>query len=403
VSLPLLLQGLGSIGVFASRAFLPAFATALLLRFGPQAPWLAHAWLIQHVRGVPTWFTSDPALVVLGCLAVLELVAERVPEVKAVLQEVHGYLKAGMAVLTYFGVLDATGRAAVAPLLRQAGMLDYLPVLAVGAGTLLASNARGAVAGALGEADEDDDLGLQRLLRWAGDLWGALGPVALIAFPLLTIALFGAAGALLMGIERWMESRGEAGKVRCGSCGAPIHASAPSCPACHAPAKEPREVGPLGQALDRPAEIARLPFRLVAAKRCPACATRFGRRAVKQACAACGHRLMDDPDFARDYIAFIDRRAPWVCGVCALLGLVPVLGVVPGVICYRLAIVAPFRRYISPGRGFLLRWGVRLVVVLLVALQWVPVAGGLALPAMALINYGAYRGAYQRLALEPPG
>ena len=66
MSLPLLIQGLGSIGIFSSRAFLPAFATALLLRFGPQVPWLAHAGLLQHVRGVPTWFTSDTSLIILG-------------------------------------------------------------------------------------------------------------------------------------------------------------------------------------------------------------------------------------------------------------------------------------------------------------------------------------------------
>ena len=39
-----------------------------------------------------------------------------------------------------------------------------------------------------------------------------------------------------------------------------------------------------------------------------------------------------------------------------------------------------------------------LVVVVLVAFQWVPVAGGFALPAMALINYGAYRMAFKELA-----
>ena len=43
MSPPLLLWGLGSIGVFASRAFLPALVTAPLLRFGPQIPWLALA------------------------------------------------------------------------------------------------------------------------------------------------------------------------------------------------------------------------------------------------------------------------------------------------------------------------------------------------------------------------
>ena len=37
---------------------------------------------------------------------------------------------------------------------------------------------------------------------------------------------------------------------------------------------------------------------------------------------------------------------------------------------------------------------IRLVNVLLVAFQWVPILGGLLLPAMALINYGAYRHAF---------
>ena len=84
---------------------------------------------------------------------------------------------------------------------------------------------------------------------------------------------------------------------------------------------------------------------------------------------------------------------------CFLLGLVPVLGVIPGVITCRLAIVAPFRRCIPPGHGFVLRWGVRLVILALVAFPWVPVAGGFAVPAMALINFEAYRGVDRRLAL----
>lgn len=91
MSLPLLLRGLGSVGVFASRAFLPAFVTALLLRFGPHLPRMAHYGLLPQVRDVPTWFTSDAALLVLGLLAALELVAERVPEAQAVLDRVHDY------------------------------------------------------------------------------------------------------------------------------------------------------------------------------------------------------------------------------------------------------------------------------------------------------------------------
>lgn len=399
MSLPLFLQGLGSIGVFASRAFLPAFVTALLLRFGPQVEWLSRAGLLPRVRDVPTWFTSDPALIVLGVLAALELVAERFTEARVVLDQVHDYLKTGMAVLTYLGVLSATERAAVGPLIRQAGLLDYLPVVAVGAGVYLATRARDVVLGPLGEADEDDDLGLQGLLRWVEDLWAGLGPVALIVFPVLTIACFGAAVVLLILFERRFEARADSGQVPCVNCGRMIHPGALACPSCHAPVKEPKAVGLLGGPKDRAADVASQPFHLIAVKRCPVCATRLTRRAVRQTCGACGHHLMEDTGAAPGYIAFVDRRVPLVCGVCFVLGLVPVLGVIPGVIYYRLAVVAPFRRYIPAGRGFLLRWGVRLVVLVLVACQWVPVAGGLAVPSMALIHYAAYRSAYRKLAL----
>ncbi len=400
MSLPLFLQGLGSIGVFASRAFLPSFVTAMLLRFGPQVPWLAHAGLLSEARGVPTWFTSDASLIILGLLAGLELVAERSPEARAFLDEVRGSIKAGAAALTYLGVLNATDRAAIGPMFREAGSSDFLPVMAVAAGTYFAARARGAIVGPLVDADEDDDLGLQKLLRWCGDLWGALGPVALIVFPLLTIIGFGLAVVILMLIERRVESREERTKVPCAHCGQSIHASALACPVCHSAVKEPRSIGPLGKAQEAPADIAVLPYRLVAVKRCPVCATRFERRAVKQTCRACGHRLMEDPGFAGAYVASIDRRVPPVCVACFLLGLIPVLGLIPGVIFYRLAIVAPFRRYIPPGHGFVLRRGVRVASLALVAFQWVPLAGALAVPAMALINYAAYRNAYRKIALD---
>jgi Double zinc ribbon len=399
MDLALLIQGVGSIGVFSARAFLPAFATALLLRFGPQVPGVAESGLLPHVRDVPTWFTRDTTLVVLGLLAALELAATRIPEARDLLDAVHDYLKVGMAVLTYLGVVGASDRDLVAQTIRPAGLVGQLPALAVGVGVYFASRARGVVVGTLSDADQDDDLGLQGLVRWVEDLWGGLGPVALILLPLLTVAMLAIAAALLALIVRRVEARAEATQVACSTCGRLIHAGAMSCPHCRAEVPAPRAVGLLGQAKARPADPASHPYRLVAVKRCPVCATRLDRRAVLQECGACGHRLMDDPDFARAYIAHVDRRVPLACAICFLLGLVPVLGVIPGVIYYRLAIVAPFRRYIPPGRNFLLRWGIRLVTLILVAFQWVPLLGGFLVPLMALVNYGAYRTAFRKLAL----
>ncbi len=273
-----------------------------------------------------------------------------------------------------------------------------VPALAVAGGTLALSRARGAILEPLATADEDDDLGVQRLLRWAGDLWGMLGTVALILLPLLAIGALGAAVLTLVLIERRVADRAGRLQVACASCGRPIHASAPTCPSCRATVAEPRGVGLLGLPKETPADLGSLPYDLVAAKRCPVCATRFDRREVIQRCRACDHAPLADPDFARAYVAAIDRRVPLACLVCGGLGLIPILGVIPGVIYYRLAIIAPYRRYIPPGQGLLLRWGVRLGVVALAATQWVPVAGGLALPAMGLISYAAYRTAYRRLA-----
>ena len=122
----------------------------MLLRFGPHFPWLAHAGLLPHVQGIPTWFTSDASLVVLGLLAAVELAAERSPEAREFFNEVHGYLKAGMAALTYLGVLNATERAAVGQVIQQAGLSDFVPIVAVAAGTFFATQVRGAILASAG-------------------------------------------------------------------------------------------------------------------------------------------------------------------------------------------------------------------------------------------------------------
>ena len=61
------LQGVGSATFFASRAFLPAFVTGVLLRFGPSLPFVGDTELIQQLPGgAPHWFTSGWMLTLLG-------------------------------------------------------------------------------------------------------------------------------------------------------------------------------------------------------------------------------------------------------------------------------------------------------------------------------------------------
>ncbi len=394
MGLSLFLQGLGSVGVFATRAFLPAFATAMALRFGPEVGWVARLGLFPQVRDVPTWFTQDITLVVLGLLSALELAAERVPEAREAFAGFVHSLRSVMAIVTYLGVLKATDRAVIDPLIQRAGPVEAVPAVLVGAATFIASNARAAVADWFASIDDDDAFGLRRVARWASDAWSLLGPFSLLIFPILTLALLGVATGVMGWLWRRSRDRADEAKVSCVGCGSPVLACAMACPRCGTAVAAPAVVGWLGATVDRPVrDRARQPFRLFAVGRCPTCGTRLGRR---PSCPDCGRDAIDDPAFVRDYLAFLDRRVPVACLVCLGLGLVPVLGAVAGVIVYRVMLVGPLRRSLPIGRGLATRWSVRLACLGLVAFQWVPLLGALTLPAMALINYGFYRRAFVR-------
>jgi hypothetical protein len=54
-----LIYGLGISGLFASRAFLPAFISSAVLRYGDSFPFLKNVDFLQNIGGgEPTWFTN---------------------------------------------------------------------------------------------------------------------------------------------------------------------------------------------------------------------------------------------------------------------------------------------------------------------------------------------------------
>jgi len=80
--------------------------------------------------------------------------------------------------------------------------------------------------------------------------------------------------------------------------------------------------------------------------------------------------------------------------VSAILGIVPVLGLIAGVIYYRLRLVAPFRRYLTFGQSFVTKWLLRIILLALAILQ-VSFGGIVAFPLMALLNFLFYRSAFK--------
>jgi len=396
-----LMQGLGAIGLFPSRVFLPAFMTALLLRFGPDVPIIAHSGLLAHVQHHPTWFTHNITLIVLAALSILEIVAQKNPEARHLLQEFDSYLKSGLAFLTSLGVISTTDAAFANQTAHTASFIDYIVPMISALGTFKLSNVRRDVLLPLHEHVEGTHL--DRLISWAEESWVVFGAFVLVIFPLLMLVLVAIAIGVVLLLRKRMAVLEERSRIACTHCGNLIYACAMACFSCRQPLEDPREVGWLGQSLPGPAlNLKKHPYRLIEKRRCPLCATPLKSRAAHQTCAVCAQAVPGDEASTQAYVDYIGDRLPLILGVCFLFSLVPIIGLIAGAVYYRMELVLPFSQYLPFGRRFLLRWGIRLLFLVLVFFQLIPLLGGLVVPLMAFISYTAHRNAYQSLALAAP-
>ncbi|MFI4861805.1 MAG: hypothetical protein ACIAXF_14125 [Phycisphaerales bacterium JB063] len=408
-SLSSVLTGMGSIGMFSSRAFVSAFAVAATLRWGPEVAWINDLGLVQRVTDAPTWFTHDITLIVLGILAALEVIATKSAEARELLNEVDGYLKAGSAfvsTLTVAGVLSAEDAA----LLKQvaaafepvhAGLGDsavgYLSGGLAAGGVWFASVARGRLLALFIEADPDDDTMIVGLLSWAEDLWALLGTLLLFLFPFVMLGITATLLIFLWLLQLQARRKEEQSKTPCTRCGETMYRCAVQCPHCATPNPAIHALNWLGQSTTEPADNPALqPVLLTQKQRCPSCATYLKPRKTRQTCPACAYELFKNPEDEKRYIATLDGRLAIVLLGSGLLSLIPIVGLIPGVMLYRIKLVAPLRRYTAMTRTIPVRWGLRVIFFILVWFQLTPGFGALAVPLMALMSYGAYRAMFQK-------
>ncbi len=395
-----LLFGAGAIGPFASRVFLPAFLTALLLRFGPHVDWVQHLGILNHMSRRPTWFTSDACLIVLGVLAALETFGQKQPEVRRLFHELDLYLKPALALLTMAGVMNGMDAQFVTQTVHQAGVVDGLLPVGVALATWRVAKARQPVAAAI--FDHLEGTHLDHLLSWAEDAWATLGPVLLVLFPIAMLVLTGAAVAVVMVVRRQLARAERAARLPCPQCGTLVYPCALACQTCRRPVDAPVAVGFLGLSKSYPApNPAAQPFNLAERRRCPVCAAHLPAGRPRVPCATCGDTSRTTASFANAYVAHVGWRLPRVFTVTFLLGLIPVVGLLAGTVYYRSVIVLPFAEYLPPGRRFLLRWGVRLLFLVLAICQVIPLLGAFVVPAMAAISFEAYRRAFLATMIDP--
>lgn len=392
---------LGAAGIFPSRAFIPAFATAMLLRFGPEFDVLKDCWVLRSMGKPPEWFVHDATLILLGLLALLETIATKSQDIREFLNQFDKYVKPAMATLVAMGVLSASD-ADLAQAIQKAGVGALFGALLYGFAIYVLSSLRAAVLDFFHDADEQDDLGLQGLMAWCEDLWAWFGFLLLILYPLVMLGLVAFVTLGLYLVRRALEYREDQSRQPCPDCQTPVYSCAIACPKCGRSNKAPRAIGFFGstQAHATP-DLAGHPRRLAEKRRCPTCATRLKERSARQRCEACQRAPFSDATFTQSYIENVGSRLPKALGVSLLCSLVPVVGVIPGVVYYRMNLVAPFRRYVPWSIGCLVKWAVRLLVLVMILLQIVPVLGALMLPLMALLEYFTYRGIFAKLEKQP--
>lgn len=391
---------IASTGLCSARAFLPAFIAALMLRLG------ADYQVVRDAAGgligtghVATWFTSNTCLIVLGALALFEFAAQRNHDARTILAEIDHWAKPVMGAITAFGLLSADDAATVDQINTQhAGMTTPVFAMLAAGGTYAVARARNEVHRLLHDADSENATGVHGIIAWAEDAYAAMGMVLVVLFPIVVAALIGLSIGIVFLLQRRAHAREEASRVACDACSTLMYRSAPRCPSCKAANARVCAINWLGVATNEPADMARQPIALLCKRRCPVCASRLPGRTPRQTCSACSTPAFADAAAVAEYDAAIGSRLVPTLGLCALLGLVPVLGLIVGVLYYRINLVSPYRAYIPPGRGILLRWGLRLLFFVLIIFQIVPIVGAITVPLMALLNYAVYRKAFLALA-----
>ena len=399
--MPPLAAAIASIPAFSSRTFIPMFIGALLLRFAPEAWLVPDIGLLAGVGlagGTPTWFTHDITLTILGILCCVEIGAEKQPELRGILNEIDQYAKPVAAMIVaagYFSVADQEfieqqidpGQPA------QSGFIEWIMVFGFAGSVFAVAQIRSSLMSTLAEFDEDDDLGLQKYLSWLEDAVAAGGIFAAFFFPVLMMALAVVGVFGLWGLQRFFEKREAAKRLPCPACETPMHAAASVCPSCKADAPETKRVNWIGVATKKPAKDNHA-LRLESFRRCPRCAERLPKRAAPQDCPACGEAVLATEVDRADYDGSIRRRLPLAILITMGLSMIPVIGLIPAVLYSRLSIVAPYRRYVPRVKAIWIRLGLKLLLVFAVAVQFIPLVGGLVLPLSAWVSHSAYRKAF---------
>ncbi len=396
IAIGVISQVLALCGLVSIRMFLPVFLYFLAMRLTLVWPDYAPELVRQMAEHTPAWQTSTVFLTVFGILSVLELAAVRNPDIKTFLvEDFDRYAKPAISILLTCGVMTTAQALETRKLIDGTVMVQTASfggftvamMIVAGCVTGFCCRVRSGVLEQIHAIDPEDDLRLQSLSNYLGEIVLAVIFLAMVFLPLLALVLTGIGvltGLLFQRLFAWYERKHSHSCAACAAAGrgTVISDCALICPECGAEQPDVRRVGWFGFSGSSPLDgmsLERHAFRLLAAHRCRWCASPLDRSDV---CSRCGRKQWTD-ELLAFYLLQTDLRS----GLLLLLALgtfaFPVGGLVLALVLFRPLAVRPLSVHLSAGSRFLTGLAIMflklLILTPLALLSMVPVVGLLAL------------------------
>jgi hypothetical protein len=358
---------------------------------------------LQIMAGLPEFVTSPMFLIVMAVLAVVEKRISQSPSFQDIWVHNEAKIKGTCALVITFFMFDETSNQIINSVFAASPdapsssdnfflRLENAWTAFIGFSTWLLTAIRSSILRFLIEADHDDTMGVRRFIGRLEGLLGIFGPLVFIILPVIAVSFVGIAFGI-MGLLKWrvrqVEKRHE---QPCPNCQHNNHMSAPHCGNCNATLTNVRDVGFMGLSkMAVPALEEKLHLqRLLQANRCSYCAGKSSNQGISSHCKTCDRMLFANKEAVDIYLKNVRKKLPITFLVTSACGFFPIIGLIPGIIFYRLYLISNLKVYVHSGSGFFIRILLRIFFLILILWNMTPFFGFVSIPIMAFANYVMY-------------
>lgn len=383
---------IGNSSFFASRAFLPALMIILCYRFHEYIPFYDPGVDIPKDAG---WFFSNASLYSFLALSILEFFAMKNQDIREFLEEIMKKVRVVVAVAINFSLLSPE-TAAIMEQAQLAGFSIY-QFFAILSGAIVhtVGTIRQEIFELIQDFDDDDDLRLQFGITIVEDLTIIVGILLLIAIPVLIISLTAFVLLLITLQKRHYQKVEDATRIECQSCQKKILPAATQCFSCGAEHESPNELGMLGQMTGKQTSKRHLhEVHLLLARRCPYCAEKLPKNAMKESCNTCKNPITK-PMF-QDLVEAKNRELLFAYIGLTAVGFIPVVGMVLTILYIRFNFIKPFKQFLPSNNSWKNRIIISILTFLMMFIQAIPLAGAAVPPLLLFINHKVWERSFKK-------